>query len=240
MTQTKPLTISSVSKQFNTNHVLRNVSLSVKPGEIYGLIGVNGVGKTTLIKIILNLLRQDKGNVKFFGQDVSLKKSRQQLAYLPEKFHPSPFLKGKEFLSLTSSFYGKKLDLSVAKEKAQILGLDPHVLDYKISKYSKGMGQKLGLLSVFLVETPLLLLDEPMSGLDPRARIQLKALLEEYKQQGNTVFFSSHILSDIEEICDRMAVMHQGKLTFEGSPTAFLKSQKEKNIEKAFLKAISD
>lgn len=240
MNNAVPLTVTSISKHFKEKKVLHDVSLTVQPGEIYGLIGINGVGKTTLIKIILHLLRQDEGQVQFFGQDVALKESRTKLAYLPEKFYPSPFLKGKEFLSLALSFYGKKLDIDAAREKALVLGLDPNVLEHKINKYSKGMGQKLGLLSMFLVETPLLLLDEPMSGLDPSARIHLKALLKEYRQKGNTVFFSSHILADIEEICDRMAVMHQGRLIYQGSPRDFLKEHKETSLEKAFLKAINE
>ena len=233
-----PLQVSNVSKSFKSNHVLNDVSLAVKPGEIYGLIGLNGVGKTTLIKIILNLLSQDDGKVTFFDNDVSIPDSRKLISYLPEKFHPSPFLKGREFLSLAVSYYGKKLDLNLAKKKAKVLGLDPKVLDMKVGKYSKGMGQKLGLLATFLAETPLLLLDEPMSGLDPNARIQLKELLLDYKKKGNAVFFSSHILSDIEEICDRMAVIDDGKIIFEGTPKAFLKTYKGKNLERAFLDAI--
>lgn len=234
-----PLKISSVNKTFKEKKVLRNVSLSVNEGEILGLVGVNGVGKTTLIKIILNLLNQDEGEVEFFGKSANHKDSRLKLSYLPEKFYPSAFLKGYEFLNLAMSYYGKKLDVETAKAKASQLGLDPQVLNYKVSKYSKGMGQKLGLLSMFLAETPLLLLDEPMSGLDPSARIQLKTLLKEYKSLGNTIFFSSHILADIEEICDRIAVMHNGEIIFTGNPHDFLEEQQEQNLEKAFLKSIS-
>jgi ABC-2 type transport system ATP-binding protein len=233
-----PLSVNSVYKSFKSKPVLEDVSLRVKPGEIYGLIGINGVGKTTLIKIILNLLNPDKGNMEFFGINAVLPESRKNIAYLPEKFYPSPFLKGKEFLSLSLSYYGKTLDIKEAKAKAEALDLDPSVLEHRVGKYSKGMGQKLGLLSMFLAKTPLLLLDEPMSGLDPRARIRLKTLLKEYKEQGNTIFFTSHILADIEEICDRMAVMDKGRLIYEGNAASFLDAYKEKNLERAFLKAI--
>lgn len=235
---TAPLSVRSVHKNFKNKHVLKNVSLEVQKGEIYGLIGVNGVGKTTLIKIILDLLRSDKGEMEFFGQNVHSPDSRKNIAYLPEKFYPSPFLKGKEFLSLSLSYYGKELDIKEAKQKAKALDLDPAVLEHRVGKYSKGMGQKLGLLSMFLAKTPLLILDEPMSGLDPNARIRLKKMLKEYKDEGNTIFFSSHILADIEEICDRMAVMHNGNLIYEGDSSNFLKKYKEKNLEMAFLKAI--
>lgn len=239
MTNNIPLLIKSVSKSFKNKLVLNDVSLQVNEGEIYGLIGLNGVGKTTLIKIMLDLLLQDKGEVEFFGTKVSVTQSRKNINYLPEKFYPSQFLKGKEFLELSLSYYGKPFDIKKANKQAAILGLDPAALQQTITKYSKGMGQKLGLLAMFLCETKLLILDEPMSGLDPSARIQLKDMLNNYKKQGNTIFFSSHILSDIEEICDNMAVIHDGKIIFSGKPKTFLKQNGNKNLERAFLQAIS-
>ena len=234
-----PLHIESVSKKFKNNQVLKDVSLDIGEGTIFGLIGLNGVGKTTLIKIILDLLVQDSGKVEFFGISSKLTESHRKINYLPEKFYPSQFLKGKEFLEIALSFYDKTFDIKKAEEKAKTLGLDPEALQKPISKYSKGMGQKLGLLSMFLCETPLLILDEPMSGLDPSARIQLKNLLIDYKKQGNTIFFSSHILSDIEEICDDMAIIHDGKIIFSGKPKEFLSKNKGENLERAFLEAIN-
>ena len=233
-----PLNIEAVNKNFGQKRVLKDVSLSVETGQIYGLIGLNGVGKTTLIKIILNLLPADKGEAKFYGADVNIPEGRGNIAYLPEKFQPSPFLKGYEFLSLALSYHGKKLDIEEAKEKAQMLNLSPDMLAHRVSKYSKGMGQKLGLLSVLLADTPLLILDEPMSGLDPSARIKLKNILQELKAKGKTVFFSSHILSDIEEICDKIAIINDGSLIYEGTSESFLSEYEEKNLEMAFLKAI--
>lgn len=240
MTKTNfPLMIEGVSKSFKAKSVLNNVSLKVNEGEIYGLIGLNGVGKTTLIKIILDLLVQDAGQVTFFGINSKLTESRKNINYLPEKFYPSQFLKGREFLELSLSFYGQTFDHKKADEVATKLGLEPAVLEQTINKYSKGMGQKLGLLSMFLSGTPLLILDEPMSGLDPSARIQLKELLGDYKKSGKTVFFSSHILSDIEEICDNMAVIHDGNIIFSGAPKKFLEQHNGKNLERAFLESIS-
>lgn len=238
MSSAIPLKINSLEKSFKEKSVLNGVSLEVKNGNIHGLIGVNGVGKTTMIKIILDLLKSNSGEASFFGKTVNSPESRRSISYLPEKFYPSQFLKGREFLSLAMSYYGKDLNLKKAKEKAAMLDLDPDVLEHRIGKYSKGMGQKLGLLSVFLSEAPLLILDEPMSGLDPSARIKLKKLLNEYKNQGNTIFFSSHILADIEEICDCMSVMHKGDIIYNGTAPEFLKKYDEKNLEHAFLKAI--
>jgi len=235
-----PLKINNISKQFKTKKVLQNISLEVKKGEIFGLIGENGIGKTTLIKIVLDLLNADTGSVTILGKNSSNNASRENICYLPEKFQPSPFLKGKEFLSIALSFHKKTLDSEQAKKLAICLGLAPEALDQKIGKYSKGMAQKLGLLSIFLIDTPLLILDEPMSGLDPSARIKLKQQLTRYKKSGKTVFFSSHILADIEEICDRMTILHNKELIFTGRPADYLKKSKEKTLEKAFLKTIEN
>ncbi len=235
-----PLKINQIEKSFSTRTILKDISLEILPSEIYGLVGANGIGKTTLIKIILQLLNQSKGEVEIFGESNLLSNSRKKLAYLPEKFQPSHLLKGREFLSLACSWYGQKLDLTRLKKNCQILDLDESVLDFKVNKYSKGMVQKLGLLSVFLLDVPLLILDEPMSGLDPVARIRLKMLLKDYKLQGNSVFFSTHILSDVEEICDRMAIINHSSIVYQGTPKDLLKQYKESSLETAFLKIVGE
>jgi len=235
-----PLEIRGLNKAFKNNNVLKNVSLKVEPGQIFGLIGLNGVGKTTMIKIILGLLDQESGSVKLFGEDTSNKDARKKLSFLPEKFYPSQFLKGKEFLKLTCSYYDVEYNKTEAIRLARLLGLKPEVLENRVSSYSKGMGQKLGLLSSMLVGAPFLMLDEPMSGLDPSARIKLKDALIDYVKadKKNTIFFSSHILSDIDEICDNIAILHDSKIIYQGNPAEFKKLQKEKSLERAFLKAI--
>jgi ABC-2 type transport system ATP-binding protein len=234
-----PLKVENVYKSFGKKKVLDDVSLEIKAGESFGLIGLNGAGKTTMIKIILGLLDQDNGAVKLFGGDASRPETRKKLSFLPEKFHPSHLLKGREFLSLTLSYYGMKYDHNKACEMVEKLDLDPNVLGLKITKYSKGMGQKLGLASAFLVNAPLLMLDEPMSGLDPSARIKLKETLQDYVKQGNTVFFSSHILSDIDEICGRITILHNSKIQFTGSPQEFKNNMKSEHLERAFLNLIA-
>ena len=142
-----PLTISEISKIF-TKPVLSGVSFDVKPNEIFGFIGLNGQGKTTLIKIILDLLDQDEGEVEIFGVSRLLPEARKKLCYLPEKFQPSIHQKGEEFLRFVLGFYGKKYDDIKAQKICTNLDLPFNVLRQKISKYSKGMTQKLGLLAV--------------------------------------------------------------------------------------------
>ncbi|MCD6035567.1 MAG: transporter family protein [Rickettsiales bacterium] len=233
-----PLSIEGVLKFFGKRQVLQDVSLSVQPGEILGLIGLNGAGKTTLIKIVLNLLNAGAGNVTFFGEAATSPISRRHISFLPEKFTPSPLLKGHEFLSLSLGFYNKPYDKECACRYATALGLDNAALERRVDTYSKGMGQKLGLISVFLSDAPLMILDEPMSGLDPSARIQLKNLLQAASKEGRSIFFSSHILSDIEEICDRIAILHESQIVFTGTPEEFTTRYPGKSLERAFLEAI--
>lgn len=237
-----PLEIKSVTKKYGARKVLDEVDLKLTPGEIFGLIGLNGVGKTTLIKIILDLLKAEKGDIRLFGEPHTAAKSRRHLCYLPEKFMPSPYLKGHEFLSLAASYYERSYAKKQGEEMAASLDLDPKALQQKIARYSKGMGQKLGLISAFLSETPLLILDEPMSGLDPKARVYLKRVLQGYRDQGRTIFFSSHILADMEQICDRIAVLHDGKIVFTGTPSAFKKQYlaKGKTLEETFLSVLEN
>ena len=184
-----PLEINSINKSFKKHHVLRDLNIQVQEGSIFGLVGLNGIGKTTLIKIILGLLAEDQGSVNIFGMKNTNIEAKRRYSYLPEKFHPSMFLKGSEFLEISLGYYQKAYSHSEAAAIAETLSLDPQALEQQVLKYSKGMGQKLGLLSVFLTNAPLLILDEPMSGLDPRARISLKEKILNYRDKGNTIFF---------------------------------------------------
>jgi ABC-2 type transport system ATP-binding protein len=234
-----PLHVETVSKSFQQKKVLEDVSLSLQPGEIFGLIGLNGIGKTTLIKIILNLLKADAGAAHIFGVASQDEQARRKLAYLPEKFQPSRYLKGHEYLNLSLSFYGQAYDRAEGQRMAELLDLDPKALDRRVGSYSKGMGQKLGLLGALMTDAPLLLLDEPMSGLDPKARILLKRQLKAAREAGRTVFFSSHILADIDEICDRIAILHDGVFQFVGTSAEFKARYMDKTLEEAFLEAIN-
>lgn len=232
------LKISEISKSFGTALVLDQDSFEVKQNEIFGFIGLNGMGKTTLIKIMLDLLDQDDGEVEIFGVPRVLPSARKKVCYLPEKFQPSSQLKGEEFIKFVLDFYGKKFDEKKAKQICENLDLRFEVLKQKVTKYSKGMTQKLGLLATFLSEAELVILDEPMSGLDPKARIALKRELMAYKNSGKTVFFSSHILSDMDEICDAIAVLDNKKIVYCGSPQGFKNKHSQDNLDKAFLKEI--
>lgn len=234
----QPLCVEGLSKRYQKHAVLHDVSLSLTAGEIFGLVGLNGAGKTTLIKSIVDLHRAEKGTIQLFGEPSTASRSRQQVHYLPEKFQPSPSLTGYEFLLLSQQAYGLPNDRQAADKAAEKLGFKPEYLARKIKSYSKGMGQKIGLMSILLCQRSLLILDEPMSGLDPEARAQLRDALLEYRAAGHTIFFSSHILSDIEAMCDRIGVIHAGRLLFTGTVQAFMKEQERSTLEAAFLTSI--
>jgi ABC-2 type transport system ATP-binding protein len=234
-----PLSIENISKCYGAEQVLDKLSLDLENKEIFGLIGLNGIGKTTLIKSILQLSFADSGKVQLFGKSFQDKASRKKVAYLPEKFHPSKYLRGYEYLELCLDYYGMELDKKAAAECAKELELDSKALDRRISSYSKGMGQKIGLIGAFLSKRPLLILDEPMSGLDPKARIALKKKLLAYRNEGNTIFFSSHILADMEEICDRVGILHDTTIRYLGTPQGFKDQYPQDTLENSFLQAIA-
>jgi ABC-2 type transport system ATP-binding protein len=234
------LEVVNLKKTFDgSKYVLNNVSLDVKNNEIYGLVGLNGIGKTTLIKNIICLMQPNSGSIKINGIENKHESAKKMFFYLPEKFQPSQYLKGREFLEIFLSFFDCKIEDEVIKNMCATVGLDYSALDRLTIKYSKGMGQKLGLISAFMSKAKLLILDEPMSGLDPQARIGVKKMMLEYKKNGGSIFFSSHILSDIDEICDTIGVIHNGKMIFDGKSDQFKSVSGENDLEKAFLKAIS-
>lgn len=233
------LEISGLTAGYGKRVVLDNVSMTVPAGQMYGLIGLNGVGKTTMIKTVLSLKSEMAGTIKVFGFERSSKDAKVKMAYLPERFDPPWFLKGGEFISFSASLYKRSVTQEAMHDACVKLALDPAVLGNKVQTYSKGMRQKLGLIATVLTGTDLLILDEPMSGLDPQARALVRNLLKSVKAEGRTVIMSSHILSDMDELCDAVSVTHGGKIPFTGTP-AQLRQQMggTHSLETAFLNLI--
>jgi ABC-2 type transport system ATP-binding protein len=230
--------IQGLSTGYGRALVLREITLTVRAGETLGLIGLNGAGKTTLLKSILMLVAPTAGEVHLFGQSHRSPRSRANLAYLPERFQPPGHLSGHDFVRFTLAFYRQAPHRPTACALAEQLDLDPAALDQPVRKYSKGMAQKLGLLATLATDLPLLILDEPMSGLDPRARVRLKQQLSGYRARGRSIFLSSHILSDHDELCDRVAVLHHGRLGYVGSPAGLKERRQSATLEAAFLAEI--
>jgi ABC-2 type transport system ATP-binding protein len=234
------LAIENVRMGYDGRQVIHDINLQVKPGEFFGLVGLNGAGKTTLIKAILGLRRQNTGTISVFGAEAGGKEGKSSLAYLPERFEPPWFLSGMEFLRFSLKLYHQKFDEAAVLKAAESLALDPAALKRRVQTYSKGMRQKLGLLGTVLTNCKLLVLDEPMSGLDPKARTLVKDMLVRDKQPGQTIFFCSHILADMDEICDRIAVLHEGSMRFIGKPADLKKNTGCENLERAFLHFIEE
>lgn len=232
------LKIEQLNQAYGKHSVLTDINLSVNQGEHIGLVGVNGAGKTTLIKSILDFISIKTGKIEIFGQSHRETSSRQTLSFLPEKFLPPYYLTGKDFLSYMTELNQVELKKAEIEEIFKILDLDLSSLKKSVRQYSKGMAQKLGLASCFLSQRPMLMFDEPMSGLDPKARAYLKRHLISLKETGRTLFFSTHLLADVESICDRIVVLHNGKICFNGSPSACCEQFQTDGLEDAYLKCI--
>lgn len=197
---------------------LENLDLKVKEGEIFGLLGPNGAGKSTTIKILMGILFASSGSARILGKELGNKAMKQQIGFLPENPFFYDYLKGEEFLD----YYGQLYGMSKAQRRKripelfQLVGLPAHAPNLALKGYSKGMLQRIGLAQSLLNDPKLVVLDEPQSGLDPMGRKEIRDIILSLREQGKTVFFSSHILSDAEMICDRVAIVNHGRLVAEG------------------------
>ncbi len=225
-----PLEIRDLVKSFRTGFLqskkvtaVGGLSFSLEEGEIFGLLGPNGAGKTTTLKMITGLIFPDKGEVKIFGHPSAEVKARARIGFLPENPWFYDYLTAREFLRMAGGIFSLR---GPALEK-RINGLFDqlgiaHAADLPMRKYSKGMLQRAGLAQALINDPDLVIMDEPLSGLDPIGRRELREIILGLKARGKTVLFSSHILSDVEEICDRVAILARGRLREIGSVESLL------------------
>lgn len=213
------LKIAGVSKVFKLGFIpkrtvaLDDISLEVKKGEIFGLLGPNGAGKTTTIKCILSLIHPDSGTIELMGEPIPSPKAQARIGFLAENPYIYDFLSGREYLVFSASLHG--MDAQAARKKADDLLAMFHLEEAagrQLRKYSKGMLQRIGLAQALINDPEFLIMDEPMSGLDPVGRKEVRDLLLSLKQQGRTILFSSHILADAELLCDHVAILIGGRL----------------------------
>lgn len=199
---------------------LKNCSLSVQPGETFGLLGPNGAGKTTLLKILLGIIQPSAGHGMILGKPLGDRSVKQQVGFLPENAYFYDYLSGWEFLEFVASLFQipRAQHKHRINELLDLVGLDRRSAKKKqMRQYSKGMLQRIGLAQALINDPKIIFLDEPMSGLDPLGRSQVRDIILSLKQQGKTVFFNSHVLSDVEIICDRVAILALGELICAGS-----------------------
>ena len=228
--------IAALAKRFAKVRALDGIDLDVRPGEAFGLVGANGAGKTTLIKCLLDLCGRDAGAIEIFGVEGNRAEARRRLAYVPERFVPPHYLRCREFVELMQRASGAQSDAARAAQLLAELELEQDVLERPVRQLSKGMTQKLGLAACFALERDLYVLDEPMSGLDAAARVAVKGVLRRLSAEGRTLFFTSHVLADVEELCTSIAVLDRGQVRFRGAPAALCERYGEAHLERAFMR----
>jgi ABC-2 type transport system ATP-binding protein len=215
---------------------LTGLTLSIFSHEVFGCIGPNGAGKSTTIKLLLDLIRPDSGSITINGQPTSNESSRTRVGYLPESPYIYDFLTASEYLAYAGRLSG--MSPATIKLRSQELlaklKLD-QAANRRISGYSKGMQQRTAIAAALIHDPELVVLDEPMSGLDPLGRKLIFDLIAELKQQGKTVFISSHVLSDIERLCDRVGIIVQGSLRYQGAV-----SELTLPLEELFLQVVAE
>ncbi|WP_338761230.1 ABC transporter ATP-binding protein [Massilia sp. METH4] len=233
------LRCSQVTRRQGGHTVLDGVDLELAPGEILGLAGVNGAGKTTLLRCLLDFCALDGGAIALFGVPHARPAARRALAYLPERFNPPAYLSGGEFVAHVAALHGQRNDPAAVAAMVEALELDAAALRRTARHYSKGMTQKLGLAATLLLDKRLYVLDEPASGLDPKARALFKRAVLARRAQGAAVLLTSHALADVEELCDRIAILHAGCIRFAGTPAACIAHYGAAGLEGAFLSAVT-
>lgn len=235
--------ITNLSKQFHNGIAkkiiaLDRISLEILPGEVFGFLGPNGAGKSTTIKTLLNLIRPDEGSVTIMGKDVSISDVRRDVGYLPENPYFYDHLNAEELLWFGGRTSGMDSNTILARSDLLLekVGLQ-HARKRPLRTYSKGMVQRAGLALALIHDPQVIILDEPMSGLDPLGRKMVVDLILELKQEKKTVFFSSHILSDIERLCDRIGIIAGGRLRLVQSLEKTLSTGK--SLEEVFLQEVT-
>ena len=237
--------IKNISKEYKKNKkVINDINLEIKDGEIFGFLGPNGAGKTTTIKMITGILEIDNGDILIDGKSIKKEpiEAKKQIGLVPD--NPDVFLKlkGIEYLNFMADIYEVSTQDRVKriKELSEKFEIN-NVLNNKIESYSHGMRQKLIIIGVLLHNPKNWILDEPMTGLDPKSSFELKNMMREHANQKNTVFFSTHILDVAERLCDRIGIIDKGKLLFVGTYEDLKKELKEnKSLEELFMEIVEN
>lgn len=234
----KAFEVESLCRSFKGVEAVKNLTLSLNKGEVLGFIGTNGAGKTTTIKMLLGLLPVSSGKLSVLGGDPSDPEIRRRLGYMPETANYYPYLNAWELLSFYGGLCG--LDKKTIRERSEKLLDEVDLLQAakrRLKTYSKGMLQRAGLAQALLADPDLLILDEPFTGLDPLARIRLRNLIKRLRDEGKSIFFSSHELGETELLCDRVAIIKDGHCFYQG-PVTDIAGDGKCNLERLFLETL--
>lgn len=240
------ITFENVSKKYTkelfrpTPSALSDISFNLQQGSTLGLIGANGAGKSTAIRLMMDFIRPDKGTIKLFNRPASDLSKRNEIGYLPEIANFPANLNILDLISFTAVTCGlpKSIEKERGKQLLQDLGLW-EARSKRLNFYSKGMQQRANFVLALINDPQLLILDEPMSGLDPLGREQIIRLIGKLKAEGKTILFCSHILNDVDRLVDQLLVLHKGEMVFFGKPREFLMQEGTATIEEAFVRRIS-
>ena len=220
---------------------LEGLNLNVEGGQIFGFLGGNGAGKTTTIKILMSLIFPTDGSAKILGENISNTKMHARIGYCPENPYFYDYLKASELMNYFGELFG--FDAAKRKRKTEELlrkvGLDEKDWNKQLRKFSKGMLQRVGIAQCLINDPEIVFLDEPMSGLDPIGRREIRELIAELREKGTTVFMSTHILSDIEALCDNVAILRKGKLAATGKLDDLLTQSGETQVFEINVKGVS-
>ena len=236
--------IKKVTKTYNNKiKAIRDLSLDIPDGKIIGFIGLNGAGKTTLIKMMTGILKPDKGSIIINGLDIAENpiEVKQDIGYITD--NPDMFLRltGIEFINFISDIYN--IDDKTRKERISYLTKEfelTDILDKPMQGYSHGMKQKMMVVAALVHSPKVWILDEPMVGLDPKSALVLKKMMKEHAKNGNTVFFSTHVLEVAEKLCDEIAIIDEGKIIYYGTLDDLSKKYNKKNFEELFLEVLKN
>lgn len=229
-----PVTSGSAAPKIAVN----GLSLEVRQGEVFGFLGPNGAGKTTTMNVLLGFVNATGGEARLFGVNVREPIARQRIGYLPELTYYYKFLSAEEILRFYAKVFGiERGEADRRIERLLKLVELEHAAKRPLKNYSKGMQQRVGLAQALINNPDLLILDEPTSGLDPIGRMKVREIIQRIKNEGKTVFFSSHELGEVETVCDRVAIVHQGQLREEGRVSDLLDKYKT-GLEQIFLDLI--
>jgi ABC-2 type transport system ATP-binding protein len=219
---------------------LKGLDLQVRRGEILGLLGPNGAGKTTAVKLIMGFLAPSHGEVFFRGEKLKAAEPRRMIGYLPESFQPNPNLTVFEYVAFQCELGGntkRRAGRDEIMHLLRLVGME-NFHGRRVSDLSKGMGQRVGLAQAFANDPDFLILDEPTSGLDPIGKSEVIEALMDMKERGKTIFFCSHILSEVERLCDRIGILVEGTLRFLGTGEEFLKKWNVESLEEGFKREV--
>jgi len=235
------LSIKNASKTYAKQSIraVDGLNLDLRPGEIFGFLGPNGAGKTTTIKMAIGILEFDEGSIEVCGFDIKKDpiKAKMNIGYVPDSHVVYDKLTGREYVNFMADVYGVSNEdrQSRADELLRIFDLE-RAFDSPISSYSHGMKQKISIIGALIHNPKLWILDEPLLGLDPQSAFELKRLMREHCDKGNTVFFSTHILEVAEKLCDRVGIIVKSKLSLLGNMEEILECQGDGTLEDLFLK----